>query len=111
MLTNFTSKEQTAYAKAGAVAEEVLSAIRTVFAFSGQDREIKRWVQNATTTNNNNNNNNNYCETLFVWHILYKKMEHKNPHKSSVKASTKDFLKWYFKPNKIDKINTVNGII
>uniref|UniRef100_A0A8D3E5A2 ATP-binding cassette, sub-family B (MDR/TAP), member 4 n=1 Tax=Scophthalmus maximus TaxID=52904 RepID=A0A8D3E5A2_SCOMX len=36
--------KQTAYAKAGAVAEEVLSAIRTVFAFSGQDREIKRCV-------------------------------------------------------------------
>uniref|UniRef100_A0A8D3B7B9 ATP-binding cassette, sub-family B (MDR/TAP), member 4 n=1 Tax=Scophthalmus maximus TaxID=52904 RepID=A0A8D3B7B9_SCOMX len=44
VLTSFTSKEQTAYAKAGAVAEEVLSAIRTVFAFSGQDREIKRCV-------------------------------------------------------------------
>uniref|UniRef100_A0A671WWP5 ATP-binding cassette, sub-family B (MDR/TAP), member 4 n=1 Tax=Sparus aurata TaxID=8175 RepID=A0A671WWP5_SPAAU len=42
----FTSKEQTAYAKAGAVAEEVLSAIRTVFAFSGQDREIKRYNKN-----------------------------------------------------------------
>lgn len=48
VLTSFTSKEQTAYAKAGAVAEEVLSAIRTVFAFSGQDREIKRWVRCGT---------------------------------------------------------------
>ncbi|XP_023256533.1 multidrug resistance protein 1 [Seriola lalandi dorsalis] len=46
VLTSFTSKEQTAYAKAGAVAEEVLSAIRTVFAFSGQDREIKRYHKN-----------------------------------------------------------------
>uniref|UniRef100_A0A8D3DH01 ATP-binding cassette, sub-family B (MDR/TAP), member 4 n=1 Tax=Scophthalmus maximus TaxID=52904 RepID=A0A8D3DH01_SCOMX len=46
VLTSFTSKEQTAYAKAGAVAEEVLSAIRTVFAFSGQDREIKRYQKN-----------------------------------------------------------------
>uniref|UniRef100_A0A671WTY9 ATP-binding cassette, sub-family B (MDR/TAP), member 4 n=1 Tax=Sparus aurata TaxID=8175 RepID=A0A671WTY9_SPAAU len=46
VLTSFTSKEQTAYAKAGAVAEEVLSAIRTVFAFSGQDREIKRYNKN-----------------------------------------------------------------
>lgn len=42
VLTNFTAKEQSAYAKAGAVAEEVLSAIRTVFAFSGQNKEIKR---------------------------------------------------------------------
>lgn len=47
MLSNFTAKEQGAYAKAGAVAEEVLSAIRTVFAFSGQEREIKRCVQYA----------------------------------------------------------------
>ncbi|KAG7475856.1 multidrug resistance protein 1-like [Solea senegalensis] len=46
VLTTFTSKEQTAYAKAGAVAEEVLSAIRTVFAFSGQNREIKRYQKN-----------------------------------------------------------------
>uniref|UniRef100_A0A3P8UJZ5 ATP-binding cassette, sub-family B (MDR/TAP), member 4 n=1 Tax=Cynoglossus semilaevis TaxID=244447 RepID=A0A3P8UJZ5_CYNSE len=43
VLTTFTSKEQGAYAKAGAVAEEVLSAIRTVFAFSGQKREITRY--------------------------------------------------------------------
>ncbi|XP_077431414.1 ATP-dependent translocase ABCB1-like [Vanacampus margaritifer] len=43
VLTSFAVKEQTAYAKAGAVAEEVLSAIRTVFAFSGQQREIERY--------------------------------------------------------------------
>lgn len=42
VLTSFTSKEQTAYAKAGAVAEEVISSIRTVFAFSGQEKEIER---------------------------------------------------------------------
>lgn len=46
MLTGFTAKEQSAYAKAGAVAEEVLSAIRTVFAFSGQNKEIKRYNKN-----------------------------------------------------------------
>lgn len=48
MLASFTNKEQTAYAKAGAVAEEVLSAIRTVLAFSGQSREIERcvWINN-----------------------------------------------------------------
>uniref|UniRef100_A0A3P9D7T9 ATP-binding cassette sub-family B member 5 n=1 Tax=Maylandia zebra TaxID=106582 RepID=A0A3P9D7T9_9CICH len=46
VLTSFTSKEQTAYAKAGAVAEEVISSIRTVFAFSGQEKEIKRYHKN-----------------------------------------------------------------
>ncbi|TNN75712.1 Multidrug resistance protein 1A [Liparis tanakae] len=45
LLANFTSKEQAAYAKAGAVASEVISAIRTVFAFSGQEKEIKRYLQ------------------------------------------------------------------
>ncbi|XP_056142526.1 ATP-binding cassette, sub-family B (MDR/TAP), member 4 [Lampris incognitus] len=52
VLTSFTSKEQTAYAKAGAVAEEVLSAIRTVFAFSGQTMEIKRYHKNLEDAKN-----------------------------------------------------------
>uniref|UniRef100_A0A8C6V217 ATP binding cassette subfamily B member 1 n=1 Tax=Neogobius melanostomus TaxID=47308 RepID=A0A8C6V217_9GOBI len=52
VLTTFTSKEQTAYAKAGAVAEEVLSAIRTVFAFNGQDKEIKRYKVNLEDAKN-----------------------------------------------------------
>ena len=38
----FTSKEQKQYASAGAVAEEVLSAIRTVFAFGGETHEMER---------------------------------------------------------------------
>uniref|UniRef100_A0A1A7WC62 ATP-binding cassette, sub-family B (MDR/TAP), member 4 n=1 Tax=Iconisemion striatum TaxID=60296 RepID=A0A1A7WC62_9TELE len=46
VLANFTTKEQSAYAKAGAVAEEVLSAIRTVYAFSGQNKEIERYHKN-----------------------------------------------------------------
>ncbi|XP_068092080.1 ATP-binding cassette sub-family B member 5-like isoform X3 [Hyperolius riggenbachi] len=46
MLVSLTSKELSAYAKAGAVAEEVLSSIRTVVAFSGQEKEIKRYTEN-----------------------------------------------------------------
>uniref|UniRef100_A0A672U8P6 ATP binding cassette subfamily B member 1 n=1 Tax=Strigops habroptila TaxID=2489341 RepID=A0A672U8P6_STRHB len=46
VLSAFTDKEQAAYAKAGAVAEEVLSAIRTVIAFGGQEKEIKRYHKN-----------------------------------------------------------------
>ncbi|MEE6466379.1 hypothetical protein FKM82_006927 [Ascaphus truei] len=46
MLISLTSKELTAYAKAGAVAEEVLSSIRTVVAFGGQEKEIKRYTSN-----------------------------------------------------------------
>ncbi|KAM4688619.1 ATP-binding cassette sub-family B member 5-like [Discoglossus pictus] len=46
MLISLTCKELSAYAKAGAVAEEVFSSIRTVVAFGGQDKEIKRYTSN-----------------------------------------------------------------
>lgn len=38
-----TVKEQAAYAEAGGVAEEVISAIRTVVAFGGQEKECARY--------------------------------------------------------------------
>jgi len=38
-----TQKELTAYAKAGAVAEEVFGTVRTVMAFGGQEKECERW--------------------------------------------------------------------
>ncbi|CAD5121588.1 DgyrCDS10086 [Dimorphilus gyrociliatus] len=41
-----TKKELGAYAKAGSVAEEVISSIRTVMAFSGQKKEITRYEKN-----------------------------------------------------------------
>ena len=37
-----TSKELKAYAKAGGVAEEVFSSIRTVFSYNGGSYESKR---------------------------------------------------------------------
>ncbi|KAM6315134.1 ATP-dependent translocase ABCB1-like [Aegotheles albertisi] len=46
VLSAFTDKEQAAYAKAGAVAEEVLAAVRTVIAFGGEEKEIKRYHEN-----------------------------------------------------------------
>ncbi|XP_068179994.1 ATP-dependent translocase ABCB1 isoform X2 [Antennarius striatus] len=52
IVASFTTKEQAAYAKAGGVAEEVLSSIRTVFAFSGQNREIKRYHKNLEDAKN-----------------------------------------------------------
>ncbi|XP_051576241.1 ATP-dependent translocase ABCB1-like isoform X2 [Myxocyprinus asiaticus] len=52
VMTSFTSMEQTSYAKAGAVAEEVLSAIRTVFAFGGQKKEIERYHKNLEDAKN-----------------------------------------------------------
>lgn len=46
MMTSFTAKELQAYAKAGAIAEEVLGAIRTVVAFGGQHKEVDRYSVN-----------------------------------------------------------------
>ncbi|GAB1289405.1 ATP-dependent translocase ABCB1 [Apodemus speciosus] len=46
ILSSFTDKELQAYAKAGAVAEEVLAAIRTVIAFGGQKKELERYNHN-----------------------------------------------------------------
>ncbi|XP_069318702.1 ATP-dependent translocase ABCB1 [Eulemur rufifrons] len=46
ILSSFTDKELFAYAKAGAVAEEVLAAIRTVIAFGGQKKELERYNKN-----------------------------------------------------------------
>ncbi|CAF3814775.1 unnamed protein product [Rotaria sordida] len=42
--TRLTTNEMNAYGKAGAVAEEVISSIRTVLSYNGQEREIKRFV-------------------------------------------------------------------
>ncbi|XP_076777029.1 ATP-binding cassette sub-family B member 5 [Arvicanthis niloticus] len=46
MVISLTSKELDAYSKAGAVAEEALSSIRTVTAFGAQEKEIQRYTQN-----------------------------------------------------------------
>ncbi|XP_027629986.1 LOW QUALITY PROTEIN: ATP-binding cassette sub-family B member 5 [Tupaia chinensis] len=46
MVISLTSKELSAYSKAGAVAEEVLSSIRTVVSFGAQEKEIQRYTQN-----------------------------------------------------------------
>ncbi|XP_018422366.1 PREDICTED: multidrug resistance protein 1A-like, partial [Nanorana parkeri] len=52
ILAAFTSQELEAYAKAGAVAEEVLAAIRTVIAFGGQNKEIERYEKNLEDAKN-----------------------------------------------------------
>ncbi|KAK2145525.1 hypothetical protein LSH36_676g01059 [Paralvinella palmiformis] len=44
--TVMTQKELTAYAKAGAVAEEVFGTVRTVMAFGGQEKECERYNAN-----------------------------------------------------------------
>ncbi|XP_076435076.1 ATP-dependent translocase ABCB1-like isoform X2 [Babylonia areolata] len=46
LAASMTTKELAAYAKAGAVAEEVFSSIRTVVAFGGQEKEAQRYKNN-----------------------------------------------------------------
>nr|KAF6493312.1 ATP binding cassette subfamily B member 11 [Rousettus aegyptiacus] len=45
-VSKFTEHELKAYAKAGAVADEVISSIRTVAAFGGEKREVERYEKN-----------------------------------------------------------------
>ncbi|XP_065439391.1 ATP-dependent translocase ABCB1-like isoform X4 [Chrysemys picta bellii] len=45
-LASFTTKELTAYARAGAVAEEILTAIRTVVLFNGQMKALAKYDVN-----------------------------------------------------------------
>lgn len=44
LIASFTSKELRAYSMAGAVAEEILTSIRTVIAFNGQQKAIDKYV-------------------------------------------------------------------
>ncbi len=46
MISSFANEEQKEYASAGAVAEEVLSAIRTVISFGGEFKELARYDVN-----------------------------------------------------------------
>ncbi|XP_055864045.1 ATP-dependent translocase ABCB1-like isoform X3 [Biomphalaria glabrata] len=43
LLSTYSAREQEKYAKAGAIAEEVLSCIRTVISFNGHSQEIKKY--------------------------------------------------------------------
>lgn len=43
-MARLTGRELKAYAKAGAVADEVLSSIRTVAAFGGEQKEADRYL-------------------------------------------------------------------
>uniref|UniRef100_A0A8C3XY64 ATP-binding cassette sub-family B member 5 n=1 Tax=Catharus ustulatus TaxID=91951 RepID=A0A8C3XY64_CATUS len=46
LMASLTAKELSAYAKAGAVAEEILTAIRTVVAFNGQKKALEKYDAN-----------------------------------------------------------------
>ncbi|NXM26526.1 MDR1 protein, partial [Oxyruncus cristatus] len=49
LLASLTAKELSAYAEAGAVAEEILTAVRTVVAFNGQQKALAKYNANLET--------------------------------------------------------------
>uniref|UniRef100_A0A673XDA5 ATP-binding cassette, sub-family B (MDR/TAP), member 11a n=1 Tax=Salmo trutta TaxID=8032 RepID=A0A673XDA5_SALTR len=51
-VARLTGRELQAYAKAGSVADEVLSSIRTVAAFGGEDKEVERYDKNLIEAQN-----------------------------------------------------------
>ncbi|XP_060519433.1 ATP-dependent translocase ABCB1-like isoform X2 [Cylas formicarius] len=54
LITKVSKKEIDAYGEAGAIAEEVLTSIRTVIAFGGQKKETQRYDEKLIYAKNNN---------------------------------------------------------
>ena len=48
IMTRVSKNEMETYGKAGAIAEEVLSSIRTVIAFGGEDKEVKKYTDEVS---------------------------------------------------------------
>lgn len=48
MQSNLSTEVMDEYARAGSIAEEVLSGIRTVVAFGGEPKEVERWERMTT---------------------------------------------------------------
>ncbi|KAJ8942717.1 hypothetical protein NQ318_017016 [Aromia moschata] len=69
----FSKQEMESYGAAGAIAEEVISSIRTVVAFEGQQKEIDRYNEHLIQAKNNNikrslfNALSNGCLWFFVY--------------------------------------------
>ncbi|KAL1517854.1 hypothetical protein ABEB36_001562 [Hypothenemus hampei] len=69
----YCKQEMVAYGNAGAVAEEVLSSIRTVVAFEGQDKEARRYEKfvKQAETNNIKRCLFNAVNQAFLWFLTY----------------------------------------
>lgn len=73
MSTKLAKKELEAYGAAGAIAEEVLSSIRTVVAFGGQKKEAGRYDEKLIFARNNNIRRALFSALSmgFLWFIIY----------------------------------------
>ncbi|XP_060520775.1 ATP-dependent translocase ABCB1-like isoform X2 [Cylas formicarius] len=69
----YCKQEMQAYSGAGSVAEEVLSSIRTVVAFDGQERECKRYETYVKQAKDNNMKKCffNAINQGFIWFLTY----------------------------------------
>lgn len=54
LISKLAKKETDAYGMAGAIAEEILSSVRTVVSFGGESKEIDRYKENLVLAKNNN---------------------------------------------------------
>ncbi|XP_019766548.2 ATP-dependent translocase ABCB1 isoform X2 [Dendroctonus ponderosae] len=69
----YCKQEMAAYSAAGAIAEEVLSSIKTVVAFDGQEKEEKRYEKFVKIAQNNNVKRClfNSINQGFLWFLAY----------------------------------------
>ncbi|XP_068902276.1 multidrug resistance protein 2-like [Tenebrio molitor] len=71
--SKFSRQEMEAYGAAGSIAEEVLSSIRTVVAFDGQNKEITRYEKHLQSAKKNNITKSLFSglSNGFMWFFLF----------------------------------------
>ncbi len=71
--SSLTEKELKSYSKAGTVAEEVLGGIRTVAAFSGEEKEMERYQKNLQPAEDNGKKKGLFSGigNGVMWFIIY----------------------------------------
>ncbi|KAH0818956.1 hypothetical protein GEV33_003835 [Tenebrio molitor] len=71
--TKFSRQEMEAYGVAGSIAEEVLSSVRTVVAFDGQEKEITRYEKHLQSAKRNNITKNLFSgiSNGFMWFFVF----------------------------------------
>ncbi|XP_967244.3 ATP-dependent translocase ABCB1 isoform X2 [Tribolium castaneum] len=71
--TKFSKQELEAYANAGAIAEEVLSSVRTVVAFDGQGKEFERYEKHLQAAKKNNIRKNLFTgvSNAVMWFFVF----------------------------------------
>lgn len=72
MMTKFTKNELKSYAFAGSIAEEAITAIRTVFAFNGVHKEHERYEKNLESARSSGIKKAIFTGTMFgtIWFIV-----------------------------------------